>query len=171
MANPQGKSDMDLTWLGGFIDGEGSFFFARNANPTTQRGYVWRPTFKVSNTDAPTLDVVIDILRENGLPYYVDSWRRLDHPRYKPYWTVMVYGPKRMGRFCRALIPYLRTKRHEAEIVLEYCERRLAKPYEKNADGKVRPPDYDEGDLALIQALRPIDSLHRPHARGRQQVA
>lgn len=157
MDDQQGK-DAAVWWLGGFIDGEGSFFFNKQRNRVSPAGHIWSPKFKVVGTDWPTLERVCAIFDEQGWPRYVEERKR---PVHRDFWTVSVYGPKRMQRFCSAIIPYLHTKRSEAELLLRYCESRLSRPYESNP---VRPPAYNEYELGIVERIRMLHHPQRLHA-------
>lgn len=167
MDNQQGKNLVDIGWLAGFIDGEGSFYFNK-AKKWRQEGHVWVPRIKVANTDYPTLEQVKRILTDHGFAFYVEERQQktfnVQGKRNKPYWQVQIYGPKRCLKFCIWIAPYLFTKRREAEVVAEYCRLRLARPYEKNANGQTVRPPYSEQELELIASLRPLDTPHRLHA-------
>jgi hypothetical protein len=116
---------LDLAWLGGFIDGEGSFHFRRQAGRYTGTFNYYYPAIRLVNTDMPTLPVVQGILDRHGLEYMVD-WRFPTNGN-KPSWDLEARrGAKPMTRWLVALIPYLRTKRSQAEDILRFLQLRAA---------------------------------------------
>jgi hypothetical protein len=166
MGNQQGKTeDVDLAWLAGFLDGEGSLMVKYCAGSRMQQyrrqgqPYI-APSICVVNTDQPTLDVVRQILANNGLPHHISQRTGGVGKNGRPYqdsWDIRVVGFKRCKRWLETLIPYLRTKRGQAEALLELCNSRLS-GYEKGAG-------YTARELAIVEELRTRPgSLHRPYA-------
>lgn len=120
----QGKTDGELlSWLAGFLDGEGSFVIVRESGGRLQ------PRIQVANTHIATLSRVQEMLTRLGLPHYV-GWkqggRRADGYDRKRQWVIMATGLKRTARWCQALLEYLVTKREQAELMLEFCNSRLS---------------------------------------------
>lgn len=156
MDNQQGKS-LDVAWLAGFLDGEGSFMMLHHTRG--KQGYPyskqWKPAIKVASTDEPTLQEVADILDSLGLPYHV-SRRRPKNPQWSSSWMIEVFGLKRCLRWCNALLSSLRTKREEASLMKEYCELRLAqKPSWNIPQGrKGAKPQQTDRQLEIISRLR-----------------
>lgn len=125
MDNQQGKT-LDLAWLAGFIDGEGSITFK------VQRGKRLRgmslvyyyPDIRICNTDQPTLKTVTDILDANHLPYHVSHRGAELKPGWHAAWDIEVKGLKRCEHWLEVITPYLRTKQHKAYLMLEYINSR-----------------------------------------------
>lgn len=120
----QGKTDGELlSWLAGFMDGEGSFVIIKSGGRI-------QPRVQVNNTHYPTLSWLTEKLTVLGLPHYVGTKKGGLH-KHDPYnrkqqWVIMVAGFKRSIRWCQALLPYLVTKRRQAELLLEFCHSRLS---------------------------------------------
>jgi len=149
MDNQQRKTEIDLAWLGGFLDGEGCLHLRKQVGARLRAmGKVYyRPTLRICNTHEPTLQVVRRIFEANGFPCHV-SHRDYDNinPSYKRAWDVEVSGIKRMARILPVLIPYLHTKREQAETMLEFCESRLS---------KAPSAPLTEHETALLRTFRP----------------
>jgi hypothetical protein len=73
-------------------------------------------------TDAPA-PYIRGILDKHGLGYVV-SHSRQDDQRYAPLWTITVESLGRCKALLELLVPYLRTKKEEAALILEYCRSR-----------------------------------------------
>jgi len=157
MDNQQGN-DLDLAWLAGFIDGEGSITFK------VQRGERLRglnlvyyyPSVRICNTDYPTLKVVTDILDAHNLPYHVSHRKPEFRPGYHAAWDVEVKGLKRCERWLLTIAPYLRTKQGKAYLMLEYINSR--KNYSMGAGYSTREEEIL--DLLRVRPNRP----QRPNA-------
>lgn len=122
MDNPLAKtSDLEMGWLAGFFDGEGSF----NIHHQRKRRWEgWKPWFTVANTHAETVNKVIEIMDKLGLAYHV-SWNQDKRKNRKPIWRVEVTGLLRMRRLLNLITPYLFTKKRQAELLLEFVNLRL----------------------------------------------
>jgi hypothetical protein len=162
MANQQSNSDPDLAWLAGFLDGEGSFMvniLAGNRLHQLGRQYI-SPRITLVNTDMPTLEVVRGILVANGLPHHirVKPGRVSERGHQcKDAWEIRAAGLRRCKQWLDVLIPYLHTKRPQAEAMLQLVESRLA-GYQQGG--------YTEEEVALAEDLRSGPrSFHRLHAR------
>lgn len=155
MGNPQRNSrkEINLAWLSGFIDGEGSFCTIYKTKPYvkldgTKHNY-YDPSIKVAGTDVPGLEKVTKVLDSLELPYHV-SWRIPRKAVYKKSWMVEVKGWKRCNRWCQTLLEYLVVKKADCENMLELCLSRLAKQT-KGCNGS---PTYTDREYELIQSLR-----------------
>jgi len=159
VGNQQGNfGDTDLAWLAGFIDGEGSFGFQQIASPRIRPGQrdrshkrpYFNPRITVGNTDWPTLEYVQGICRAYELPHHVSERHnrglRLNGIEKPPFWQIRSEGVRRCQRWLFFLTPYLRTKRDQAQVMLEFCESRLA------MEGHQKP--YTERELAILSIFR-----------------
>ncbi len=143
MDNQQTKiEDTELAWLGGFIDGEGSLCMMRtNCGKFKTNGDMvggFAPRLTIANTDFKTLGYICEIVDKVGLPYHIDD--NTDRPSRKefnkPSWHFSVQGLKRMTRWLAVIFPYLRTKRPQAELLLEYSLSRMAKARNSPLDAR-----------------------------------
>lgn len=149
MDNQQRKTEMDLAWLGGFLDGEGCFHMRKSVGARLRAmGLVYyRPTIRVCNTHQPTLGTVRQIFEANNWPFYVSHRNPANlNPKHNVAWDLEVSGIKRVAGILPALIPYLHTKRERAEDLLEFCESRLS---------KAPSASYTERETALLHVFRP----------------
>jgi hypothetical protein len=117
---------LDLAWLAGFIDGEGSISMREVTECSRSTGlprYSYHPRVRYFNTHQPTLAYVRSVLDAHGLGYVVSHSRQND-ARYAPLWTVTVEGLGRCKALLELLVPCLKTKQDDAALVLEYCQLR-----------------------------------------------
>jgi hypothetical protein len=130
----------DLSWLAGFIDGEGSFHFRRHAGKRAGGFNYYYPAIRISNTHEGTLATVTAILDRSGLEYLV-YWR---HPKNgtKSSWDIEARkGAASTKAWLETLIPHLRTKRSQAEDVLEFLRLRAADTTRR---------DYSDEEYAIL---------------------
>ena len=162
MGNQQGKtSEGDLHWLAGFIDGEGSIHFKRMGGTRLRKMNLdyYGTNIRICNTHEETLETVIAILKANGLAFHVSH--RHAYPNCKPAWDITVSGLKRCKRWLEVLSPYLRTKKEQAEWMLEFIESRLSLGSKYNGEG------YTLREQELLQLLRKREPIipHRLNAQ------
>lgn len=160
MDNQQGKN-VELAWLAGFIDGEGSIMFRKLQGKRLRSfgQHYYNPSVRVCNTDEPTLKVVTDILDAQGLPYHISHRRaHLENPKWKQAWDLEVCGMKRCKRWLEVFAPYLRTKQWKAYLMLEWINSRQSHVY---------GADLTPREMEILNQLRnaPI-SLQRLHAES-----
>ena len=174
MDNQQAKAiDIDLAWLAGFIDGEGSFMVVYLGGKRLRKEYRERgifyiaPRIVIANTDQPVLTVIQKILNDHGLPHHVSQNERgvqQDGSVRKDYWDIRVQGMKRCLKWCKIIIPHLRLKQDQAQAMLRLIELRL------NAkNGDLMKNGYSPEEKALIESLR--GRISKPHRLHDQQVS
>lgn len=162
MDNQQENAEALSHWLGGFLDGEGSFYTKRGRSGYTQvngerHQYVhYQPGITVVNTHIPTLRIVEAALDHLGLPYHVE-WRKPQRANQQISWGITIRGWKRCLHAAQALLPYLRTKREQCENMLELCHNRLQTPLQ----GPKGLVPYTSRQMELIMSLRGRSSASR----------
>ena len=172
MDNQQGKTtEVLLAWIAGFMDGEGTFVLAHHS----QRAYPY-PQVSVNNTHFPTLPWFTNALDRLGLPYYVvplkPGYLGKDGFRRKPQWAIQMFGYKRCERWCRALVPYLVTRREQAELMLEYINSRMSRNPAKGGrwrdDVGLTPREAEIADRLYGGHRRPGNPRSKPSQTTRR---
>lgn len=143
----------ELAWLGGIWDGEGSISFQ-----TTRRNngnLVIVPFLSVTNTDKEIIAEIKRILDKIKIGY-------------KENWIVDKANPDhlmrcniRVDKFARAkalvgmIYPYLKsTKRHNAEVVLEFVKEREENLLTRNENGQIVRNKYPKWLVEKIATVR-----------------
>jgi len=122
MDNQQIRLD-HLSWLGGIIDGEGSITVDKRNSDCVA------PQIMIVNTDSNLVSKVLEILDEHNISRYIQCRQYKD---WKPTYRIYIAGFKRAQKFLTLIIPYLVSKQHRANLLLQFCNRRLMankKPY------------------------------------------
>jgi hypothetical protein len=119
MGNQQESSKLQLAWLGGIWDGEGTITFV------LKQHIKYQPTCSVVNTNKIIIDKVIHILEDNKIPHWVHFYEATK--TWKRRWRVEVSGLRRTKKFLIVLMPYLVSKKQQAALMLEFVESRLKK--------------------------------------------
>lgn len=117
-----------LGWAGGIIDGEGNISLViqrvKHGNEKI------RPIMKMSNTDPVLIDLFYTVLKREGIPVWRGSPnRKIRNVKHKPQEQVKVDGFKRFKYFAEVMRPFVRTKRAQLDIVMEYITYRESRPY------------------------------------------
>ena len=158
MDNQQAKLEKKLHWLGGILDGEGSFLLLKqNHKWNTKEGpksdVFIRPAIKISNTNVDGLRDVTDILEAVGLPYYVE-WRK-GTKNWKSSWMVSILGVKRCLRACTLLAPYIVWKKGELKAITDYCASRLEREVDFHGgfNSHQRFPKFNDLEIECVRLL------------------
>ena len=121
---------VDLSWLAGVWESDGSFSLFSNECRMKKKDYIqYTPYLQFVNTDPDMVLEVIKILKKIEVGYY-QLWRvNQFNDGKKLKGEIRITGIKRNQRFLTYLNPYLRgLKKKRAETILEFCNERLSKP-------------------------------------------
>ena len=100
-------------WLAGFIDGEGTLQVWRHDNG----GYIgYRPNLSITNNSRETLEFIESVLGAGGI-------RRGD----RKVWHYVVTA-NTLRSVLPKILPFLRVKKRQAELLQEYLDLTLKKP-------------------------------------------
>ena len=159
---------MDMAYIAGFLDGEGCIGvvpvknYAKN-RPLT-RTY-WTVRITATNNDKAVLEYIASVFGGRVSSH----GKRPDG--YRPTWRWMLDG-KKVDAVLTALLPFLRTKRPQAELALQYRatfdnERKTTLRFVHKA-GRFCGVQLDEG---IFQRRRKIEQqLAELNHRGRSSL-
>lgn len=158
MGNQQlALSPLDLAYIAGIIDGEGSISAHRNGN---KKGLWYTPRLSVYNTDSDLIYWIRDCFQACGAGVYINEHLR-EHGRKKQY-VLQVHRLKSLLLILPLIIPFLKQKKQRAEWLLEFCQRRVgAKP------GTL----YQERELELVALLFEANGDKRNNAQTVREAA
>ena len=178
MDNQQAKvTDIEIGWVVGLIDGEGSFFLnGRNHKgdrPHTRK-YQITPFIHIVNQSIPILNKLTDILDRLELAYYVqwnESHRRTGQfTRYT--WILWVAGFKRIERFLNMFQPYIVGKSKQADVLRDFINSRKEQ-LKGNSNSS-----YTEEEIGMIDKIKTLNNTQgqsdvpqRLHARQRVLIS
>jgi hypothetical protein len=116
---------LDIAWLAGFIDGEGSFYLGFQSHGTGEKFPRFITQMALENTSIEPMLRMSRILKELEVPYTVHmSKYRADKPHLRPGMRIKVTGHGAMKKLCEALEPHLTCKREQAKQILYAIEYR-----------------------------------------------
>lgn len=153
MGNPQGTiSDIELGWLAGMIDGEGTIAFSVYARDESRPEWVRvKPQVLVTGTEKPVIERAVELMKKLGAGAHFETREQRDprwEGRYKPLHVATAAGFKRSAAVLRVVGPHLASvKKEKAEMVLRYIDQRLAKT------ALAPHVAHDKADLELVVAI------------------
>lgn len=112
-------SPVDLAYIAGFMDGEGTIGMKREQRRSVSGGYSYQAYITAANTDPVVIEWLYSLFGGNIRKRPINPG--FSSPNAKPHLYVWAVGAKTAVAICELLLPYLRMKRRQAEILLEAC--------------------------------------------------
>jgi hypothetical protein len=113
-------SQTELAYMAGLIDGDGCIRIG-HVGPLKRTYYA---TVEIGMTDLPTIEWVQKCWQSGTIKLNNHTAMRSRSPGWKSQWIVRIHG-KRAQLLCRLLLPYLRTKKANAKLVIAFpCDAR-----------------------------------------------
>jgi hypothetical protein len=140
-------SQLELGWLAGIIDGEGSITIVK-------RGPTFVPQVQMANTSKKLVDKYCEILDKMDISYHCYGRQKQGNRKYQ--WEVSVCGRPRVLKFILMLQDILVAKQNQAATVLEWIESRGL---------DLRGP-YTDYQLSLIGDIRKLNGRGREYSEA-----
>ena len=105
--------ELDLAWAAGFIDGDGCI---------TMNTRYGSPMISASQCSVVPLNALVDLFGGNITKH--DDGRKAT---FRPSFRWRLYTAQSIAA-CEELLPYLRLKRRQAEILIEWAATRVGQP-------------------------------------------
>lgn len=144
-------TDIELAYLAGFIDGEGTISLRKQ-----QRGY-YRPLIEIVNTDP----LIIEYLHK----YFWQKVTKCRNGRQVPYLRASLTGFGILP-FLQALIPYLKAKKLQANLVSAYILLRYEQEWRASPSEKMMEI-YQDVKMLNSQGIDAI--LNKERVRGKYE--
>lgn len=165
---PCEMSATDAAYFAGFVDGEGTISLARTKRREGRVGYRFRPYFSVANCN---VDVLIWLREACGNGAVVRKFSTSRHSPMRRESFGLTLGAGQMRAVLPVIRPYLRIKKRQAELLLEFLSISTHGRQLSDAEWKrVITIDYELKCLNRrgTGPIRPTESVVRP-ARWRNQ--
>jgi len=165
-------SEAQIGYLAGIVDGEGSITFVYHKCRTSRSKSAVAYVCPVANSNPLIIEAVTFLLDILGVRYAVHSPKREWNKKAKkrPY-AVHIKGMDSAKVFLKVICESLRGKREQAELVLEYLERRK--------EGK-RVKFVTDRDLQIIDSVRslnrnygalfPVETTREPSVTAEEDI-
>lgn len=137
------KADREFwIWLAGFFDGEGTVLVSNYTR--TRDGHLRVvPEVMISNTSKP---IMMSIAETIDMP--LSERKREDR---KWIYELRIRKNENIALFLEKIIPHLKIKRVQAELLYAYIKSRLEKPHTR---------EYTQEELQIFNKIREINSIH-----------
>jgi hypothetical protein len=107
-----------MAYLAGIIDGEGSIYIGNfSSNPKTGSKY-YQTNIEVTNSDKPLMDWIVETF---GGRLHKYTAKQTPKNSRRSYWRWIATG-ERVTHLTQILLPYLITKKPQAEIMIKMRE-------------------------------------------------
>jgi len=159
----QQATPVDLSWIACFLDGEGTISIAVNhmkRQRNAQAGQWMRPQIDAHNCDLRLIEHARKIFTKLGcVPYALTVTP--SNGRARKAFSVRIQSLTGAAQVLPPIIPYLVAKTKQAELVLEFCQRRLS----SKARGRYHP--YGPREIAIMEEVHLLN--RRGVLRGHEQ--
>jgi len=155
-------SSGNLCYIAGLTDGEGSLkanCYRRRTRGQT-RGQQYGNNLRIRFADEETIRWLQETFGIGCV--YVET-----NGRYQPMWNWQVSG-KQCAEVLKVLLPYLRTRRRQAELILKLRQRIETYKQPRDARGRGLPID-DEENRKRLAIIEQIHRLNQPRPRKKSQ--
>jgi len=140
---------VDLAWLGGFIDGEGYLGITKSIKRDRKKlRFALSPTIAIYNTKR---EIMTWISETYG--FRIKVYSRDRRPQYRDEYHCRISGLENQFKFLRSILPYLKLKRKQAELLIEFIELRLSVDY--------RHTPYQERCFEIYEELKKLNRKGR----------
>jgi hypothetical protein len=148
----QTVSEVELAWLAGFLEGDGSMQLTLVNSPKGAKGKAINVWVSFDNTDASVINRIIDILDRYGVGHY--DGQKFIKPVYKQDGSfyqskikiclfVRISKIQSVLKVLSGISPYLTgQKKGQAEIMMRFARKRL------EAKGR---KEYESADLMIVR--------------------
>lgn len=163
-------SKLELAWLAGFVDGEGSIYISAERRPGNR--YVLKGRMSVDNTDLKNIrkarSIAIQITGRPISPIIANVRRG-----YRPCYSLRFQGQSTVAALLRELQPWLIGKHRRATLMLRFIASAPRSATEGRAGRRARTRDkrrwarcYTRTHFAILEEMR---RLNRRYGRGEWQ--
>jgi hypothetical protein len=143
---------LDLAWLAGFWDGEGSIGLSNNKKTKIL-------TCQLSHTEFDTVKKILSILESENVSGRGYTYQERDPSKHRDAHYIRVTGMANILSFAKLIMPYAVTKKRHWEIAIEWAERRIKVCGGVDSKGHLLrggipgTKKYSEDDLRLASEL------------------
>jgi hypothetical protein len=166
-------SDVEAAYFAGFTDGEGTITIIRNSRVATRSGVRYRALFSLANSHRETLEG-LRISCGNGT--IVSNF----HKKLKAYHNtvyVLRFNQTQIRHVLPQLLPFLRCKHRQAEIVLQYLAYSVAGTWHQRSQEEWNELEGLRTDVSALNrrgdrpklAFKPL--VLRPSLHGNNQFS
>lgn len=140
----------ELAWLAGVIESDGSIYIG-----LASRNYPHpQPVVTICNTNRLLLERTSNILRCIAIEPYIRELRRQNRPESKPVYQIDVQTQSRCKKLLEAILPYMFSKKAQADLVLEFINSRFSRGVTR---GNSIRNSYSKRELSIVRDVRMLN--------------
>ncbi len=155
MDNPQ-ATDIQIGWLAGIIDGEGSIAMGWHVGKR-DRG-VYNPAVSIVNSNPQIIWDAMSILELIGCTYHVSARGDRNSLGDRTIWVIQIHRMSSLVTLLRKMVPHLRGKQARAGIMLSYVMSRAPKV---NSGNKWCDRAYTDQEKSWAEKIRSLNDYTR----------
>lgn len=130
--NPKEEKNMvetisreEAAWLAAIIEGEGSLMLLKHQ---LKNGPTFRSVITVCNTDARIIKAISEVWYKLGCKFYY----QLKNTKSGFALSISAYGRKSTDEILKLILPYLKSKNEQAELLIEFNSKMRQGMYQRN---------------------------------------
>ena len=153
-----------IVWLAGILDGEGNLDLNQRYGLKRRDGGTWswdRPRIIIASCDPLMIQRISEIYHELGIKFWY-QYKPGKEINHSDCLIITTIGNGNVQKVLSRVLPYLTTKKSQAEVLLDYCDWRLR----ANKDGKSKIERSGGSELVkyytqLIKELKKTPKLSK----------
>lgn len=145
----------DIAWLTGMLESEGSITFQARLRNNGNLSIV--PLVTLTNTDNYIISEVLRISKSVAATgsFCCSKIQQKNKYSNKQLYIIRITRMDRVYNLITAIYPYMKSfKRHNAEIVLRYIDRREENLLLRDDWGHITRRTYSESEVRLVSSIR-----------------
>jgi len=109
----------ELAYIAGLVDGEGYIGLVKvtETRRIFRTTYCYLPTIRISMCDREGIDFIDRLFKGN-------IWFHQKQKGWRDQWEWSAKGKKRVAEILKAILPYLKIKKRQAEVLIEFVNER-----------------------------------------------
>ena len=140
---------LELAWLAGIVDGEGSITMG-----VCNKRSAFTPRVTIANSDIRMVIKIVELALSLGCNVYVNK-KGLSHMAKRDVWAVQINKFDSVVKFLEAVIPYMITKKEIAIAMVKFLKLRITKLHIScNNEGR----KYTDDEIEIAMACRKLNS-------------
>lgn len=118
------RQALDLAYIAGLMDGEGSFCILKAESPetlrqTNRKSPVYYSVIRIGMVQKEPMEFIYQTF---GFGIVRDEGVRKDRPTNQPMYRWTLHKKSQILEVCKELLPYLRVKKRQAQNIIEFFE-------------------------------------------------
>ena len=164
------RQALDLAYIAGLMDGEGSYCILKAETPetlrqTSRKSPVYYSVVRIGMVEKEPMEFIhkvfgFGIVRNEGV--------RKDRPTYQPMYRWTLHRKSQILEFCKAILPYARVKKRQIQNVIEFFEG-WQNPFNRKIGVSKEELLRRERHLLIARELNAVGAAATTKSQGRRE--